>query len=51
MALEAIGAPILARITNVSHDITVTTQTIALYDLLAQISGSNLGRDGIGNDV
>lgn len=51
MALEAIGAPVLARITNVSHDITVTAQTIALYDLLAEISGPNLGRDGVGNDA
>lgn len=51
MAMETIDAAILAGIANVSHDITVTAQTIALYHLFAETSGSNFGRNGIGNDA
>jgi len=51
MAMEAINAPIFARIANVSHNIAVTAQAIVLNDPLAEISGPNLGWNGVGNDA
>jgi hypothetical protein len=41
MALEAISTSIFARISYVSHYVTVTTQTVVLYDLLTKACGSN----------
>jgi len=51
MAMEAIGASVFTRIANVSHDIAVTAQAIVLYYPLAEISGSNIGRNCVGNDA
>jgi hypothetical protein len=50
MAMEAVNASILSGITNVSHYISVAAQAIILYDLFAEISGSDFIGGGIGDD-